>query len=58
MNFAAKKKYISAADKFAGRPKLKTMRRDELNLEEYQAAHGRARMDWQGHQAVKPDNGV
>lgn len=54
MNFAAKKKYISAADKFAGRPKLKTMRRDELNLEEYCKLHtvGRA---WIG-KATKPSS--
>jgi hypothetical protein len=56
MNFAAKKKYISAADKFAGRPKLKTMRRDEFNLEEYRKLHtvGRA---WVG-KATKPDDSV
>ena len=44
MNFAAKKKYIAATDRFEGRPKLKTMRRDEFNLEEYRKLHtvGRA----------------
>jgi integrase len=54
MNFAARKKYISAADKFAGRPKLKTMRRDEFNLEEYRKLHtvGRA---WIG-KATKPSS--
>ena len=35
MNYAAKKKYITASQRFEGKPKLKTMRRDEFSLEEY-----------------------
>jgi integrase len=39
MNFAASKRYIPAANKFGGRPKLKTERRDEFSLEEYRKLH-------------------
>ena len=35
MKYAAKKKYITASQRFEGKPKLKTMRRDEFSLEEY-----------------------
>jgi integrase len=39
MNFAASKRYIPVANKFGGRPKLKTERRDEFSLEEYRKLH-------------------
>ena len=39
MNYAAKKKYITASQRFEGKPKLKTMRRDEFSLEEYRKLH-------------------
>lgn len=39
MNYAAKKKYITAMQLFEGKPKLKTMRRDEFSLEEYRKLH-------------------
>ena len=44
MNFAADKHYIPATNRFGGRPKLKTERRDEFTLEEYRKLHtvGRA----------------
>lgn len=44
MNFATKKRYVTASQRFAGKPKLKTMRRDEFTLEEYRKLHtvGRA----------------
>jgi len=44
MNFAIKKRYVPASQRFDERPKLKTMRRDEFTLEEYRKLHtvGRA----------------
>ena len=39
MNYAAKKKYITASQRFEAKPKLKTMRRDEFSLEEYRKLH-------------------
>jgi integrase len=39
MNFAAGKKYIPVANRFGGRPKLKTERREEFSLEEYRKLH-------------------
>ncbi|MGE0022063.1 MAG: tyrosine-type recombinase/integrase [Hyphomicrobium sp.] len=44
MNFAIKKRYVPASQRFEERPKLKTMRRDEFTLEEYRKLHvvGRA----------------
>jgi integrase len=44
MNFAISKRYVSASQRFEGKPKLKTMRRDEFTLEEYRKLHtaGRA----------------
>jgi integrase len=44
MNFAISKRYVPASQRFEGRPKLKTMRRDEFTLEEYRKLHtvGRA----------------
>ncbi|MEA3015178.1 MAG: hypothetical protein QOD42_3723 [Sphingomonadales bacterium] len=44
MNYAVKKRYITVSQRFAGKPKLKTMRRDEFTLEEYRKLHtvGRA----------------
>lgn len=44
MSFAAGKHYIPATNRFGGRPKLKTERRDEFTLEEYRKLHtvGRA----------------
>lgn len=46
MNYAASKRYITAAGRFEGRPALKVMRRDEFTLEEYRKLHtvGRAWM--------------
>jgi hypothetical protein len=35
MNYAIKKRYVPASQRFDERPKLKTMRRDEFTLEEY-----------------------
>ncbi|MBU1210901.1 MAG: site-specific integrase [Alphaproteobacteria bacterium] len=44
MNFAIKKRYVPASQRFEDRPKLKTMRRDEFTVEEYRKLHtvGRA----------------
>ena len=39
MNFAIKKRYVPASQRFDERPKLKTMRRDEFTLEEYRRLH-------------------
>lgn len=39
MNFAITKRYVPASHRFDGRPKLKTMRRDEFTLEEYRKLH-------------------
>jgi integrase len=43
MNYAVSKRYVPASNKFEGRPKLKTMRRDEFTLEEYRHLHTVAR---------------
>lgn len=44
MNYAIKKRYVPASQRFDERPKLKTMRRDEFTVEEYRKLHsvGRA----------------
>jgi len=44
MNYAIKKRYVPASQRFEERPKLKTMRRDEFTVEEYRKLHsvGRA----------------
>jgi integrase len=39
MNYAIKKRYVPANQRFDDRPKLKTMRRDEFTLEEYRHLH-------------------
>ena len=39
MNYAIKKRYVPASQRFEERPKLKTMRRDEFTLEEYRKLH-------------------
>ena len=39
MNFAIRKRYVPANRRFEGKPKLKTMRRDEFTLEEYRKLH-------------------
>lgn len=39
MNYAISKRYVPASHRFEGRPKLKTMRRDEFTLEEYRKLH-------------------
>ena len=39
MNYAITKRYVPASHRFEGRPKLKTMRRDEFTLEEYRKLH-------------------
>lgn len=39
MNYAVKKRYVPASQRFDERPKLRTMRRDEFTLEEYRKLH-------------------
>ena len=39
MNYAVKKRYVPASQRFDERPKLKTMRRDEFTVEEYRKLH-------------------
>jgi len=39
MNYAIKKRYVPASQRFDERPKLKVMRRDEFTLEEYRKLH-------------------
>jgi integrase len=39
MNYAIKKRYVPASQRFDERPKLKSMRRDEFTLEEYRKLH-------------------
>jgi len=39
MNYAIKKRYVPASQRFDELPKLKTMRRDEFTLEEYCKLH-------------------
>jgi integrase len=39
MSFAISKRYVPASHRFEGRPKLKTMRRDEFTTEEYRKLH-------------------
>ena len=39
MNYAIKKRYVPASQRFDERPKLKTMRRDEFTLEECRKLH-------------------
>jgi hypothetical protein len=39
MNYAVKKRYVPASQRFDERPKLKTMRRDGFTLEEYRKLH-------------------
>jgi integrase len=39
MNYAIKKRYVPASQRYDERPKLKTMRRDEFTLEEYRKLH-------------------
>ena len=39
MNYAIKKRYVAASQRFDERPKLKVMRRDEFTLEEYRHLH-------------------
>jgi integrase len=39
MNYAIKKHYVPASQRFDERPKLKSMRRDEFTLEEYRKLH-------------------
>jgi integrase len=39
MNYAVKKRYVPASQRYDERPKLKTMRRDEFTLEEYRKLH-------------------
>ncbi len=46
MNYAIKKKYAPASQRFDERPKLKVMRRDEFTLEEYRRLHKFARDKW------------
>jgi integrase len=46
MNYAIKKRYVPASQRFDDRPKLKTMRRDEFTLEEYQQLYTFSRNKW------------
>jgi integrase len=46
MSHAVKKRYVPASQRFDERPKLKTMRRDEFNLEEYRQLYTYARDTW------------
>lgn len=39
MNYAIKKRYVPASQRFDERPKLKSMRRDEFTLKEYRKLH-------------------
>lgn len=39
MTYAISKRYVPASHRFEGKPKLKTMRRDEFTLEEYRKLH-------------------
>ncbi len=39
MGYALSKRYVPASNRLAGRPSLKTMRRDEFTLEEYRHLH-------------------
>jgi integrase len=39
MSFAISKRYVPASHRFEGKPKLKTMRRDEFTTEEYRKLH-------------------
>jgi integrase len=54
MNYAVKKRYVPASQRFDERPKLKTMRRDEFTLEEYRKLHTIGRK-WVG-EADKPSS--
>src|SRR6202000_3263092 len=54
MNYAIKKRYVPASQRFDERPKLKTMRRDEFTLEEYRKLHTVGRK-WIG-EADKPSS--
>jgi integrase len=55
MNYAIKKRYAPASQRFEDRPKLKTMRRDEFTLEEYRHLHKFARDKWM-KEAVRPSS--
>lgn len=46
MQYAIKKRYAPASQRFDDRPQLKKMRRDELTHEEYVALHTHARTKW------------
>ncbi len=39
MNFAIKKRYVPASQRFDKRPKFKSMRREEFTLEKYRKLH-------------------
>lgn len=54
MNYAIKKRYVPASQRFDDRPKLKTMRRDEFTLEEYRHLHTVAR-SWV-KEAIRPSS--
>lgn len=43
MSFAISKRYVPVSHRFEGKPKLKTMRRDEFTLEEYRSLHTKGR---------------
>ena len=54
MNYAIKKRYVPASQRFNERPKLKAMRRDKFTLEEYRKLHTVGRK-WIG-EANKPSS--
>ena len=54
MNYAIKKRYVPASQRFDDRPKLKIMRRDEFTLEEYRHLHTVGR-SWV-KQAIRPSS--
>jgi integrase len=53
MNYATRKRYVPASGRFGGKPKLKTMRRDEFTLEEYRKLHTVGR-SWIGKATTAP----
>ncbi len=52
MSHAIKKHYVPASQRFDDRPKLKTMRRDEFNIDEYRALYTYARDTWAHQPAI------
>jgi integrase len=57
MTYAASKRYISADQRFEGRPNLKTERRDEFTLDEYRRLHTKARAWIKAAPSERPTTG-